>query len=247
MEEFDKQCLTQEIQVLSELRHEHIIRLHDVFDSDDHVRLVLEMVNGGELLDRLIQKTNYTEREARDVCKIVMEAIHHCHEHKIAHRDLKPENLLLTVRLLCVLNINVLNILYCICCCWWPKQTFSLCTILIYTHIINFQLLKSSEDDTTIKIADFGFAKHCPHDEGLKTQCGSAQHVAPEILKNVPYGTKVDMWALGVIHYTLTGGCPPFYAQTNQETFQKILKANVVFDDHLWGHVHEDCKEMIRG
>ena len=55
------------------------------------------------------------------------------------------------------------------------------------------------------------------------------------------------MWALGVIHYTLIGGVPPFYAPTNQATFQRILKAEVVFEDHLWGHVHEDCKDMIRG
>ena len=71
--------------------------------------------------------------------------------------------------------------------------------------------------------------------------------MAPEILHNVPYGTKVDMWALGVISYTLIGGVPPFYAPTNQATFQRILKAEVKFEDHLWGHVHEDCKEMIRG
>lgn len=202
MEEFDKKCLRQEIDVLSLLRHEHVIRLYDVFDCDAlHVQLVLEIVHGGELLDRLIEKTNYTEKEARDVCKIVMEAVAYCHENKIAHRDLKPENLLLT----------------------------------------------SATDDTTIKIADFGFAKYCPTDESLKTQCGSAQHVAPEILHNAAYGTKVDMWALGVIHYTLIGGYPPFYAGTNQATFQKILKADVVFEDTLWGHVHDDCKDMIRG
>ena len=110
MEEFDKKCLKQEIEVLRALKHDHIIRLYDVFDSgggdDDYysddnkdcfIHLVLEVVSGGELLDRLIEKTKYTEREARDVCKIVMEAVEYCHDHKIAHRDLKPENLLLTV------------------------------------------------------------------------------------------------------------------------------------------------------
>ena len=114
MEEFDKKCLKQEIEVLRELKHDHIIRLYDVFgdtgggcdddddcysedNSDCFIHLVLEVVSGGELLDRLIEKSKYTEREARDVCKIVMEAVDYCHEHKIAHRDLKPENLLLTV------------------------------------------------------------------------------------------------------------------------------------------------------
>jgi len=98
MEEFDQQCLKHEIDVLSELRHEHIIRLYDVFDEEDYIHLVLEKCGGGELLDRLIEKKQYNEREARDVCKIVMEAMKHCHDHKVAHRDLKAENLLLTVR-----------------------------------------------------------------------------------------------------------------------------------------------------
>ncbi|CAB9502563.1 MAP kinase-activated protein kinase 2 (Fragment) [Seminavis robusta] len=201
MEEFDKRCLTQEIASLSALNHPNVITLHDVFDGKDTVHMILEIVQGGELLGRLIQKKNYTEREARDVCKSVMEAMHHCHSHKIAHRDLKAENL----------------------------------------------LLASLDDDTTVKIADFGFAKYCPHDEALKTQCGSAQHVAPEILKNESYGTKVDMWALGVIHYTLIGGRPPFWAQEgNQATFQKILKRDFKFTDDLWGHVSDDCKDMIR-
>jgi len=71
--------------------------------------------------------------------------------------------------------------------------------------------------------------------------------VAPEILKNLAYGTKVDMWALGVIQYTLIGGIPPFYAASNQETFQKILKAKIEFPDELWGHVSQDCKDMIQG
>jgi len=97
MEEFDKRCLQQEIAALSELRHPHIIRLYDVFDSGtDQIQLVLEMVPGGELLDRLISKTTYTEREARDVCQVVANAINYCHSKKIAHRDLKPENLLLS-------------------------------------------------------------------------------------------------------------------------------------------------------
>ena len=52
-------------------------------------------MNGGELFDRVVKKTNYTEKEARDTCKILLETIGFCHGKLIAHRDLKPENLLL--------------------------------------------------------------------------------------------------------------------------------------------------------
>lgn len=54
---------------------------------------------GGELFDRIVQKSYYNEKEARDVCLILFDAMNYCHEHHVAHRDLKPENLLLTVSL----------------------------------------------------------------------------------------------------------------------------------------------------
>lgn len=113
MQEFDKMCLESEIAVLRELPpHPHIIQLFDVFDETDYIHLVLEKVDGGELLDRLIQKSNYTECEARDVCKIVMGAIGHCHDNRVAHRDLKPENLLLTVRSSILAVHSVPSLLY---------------------------------------------------------------------------------------------------------------------------------------
>lgn len=52
---------------------------------------------GGELFDRIVQKAYYNEKEARDVCKILLDALAYCHDRRVAHRDLKPENLLLVV------------------------------------------------------------------------------------------------------------------------------------------------------
>mmetsp|Transcript_66951 Transcript_66951/g.193497 ORF Transcript_66951/g.193497 Transcript_66951/m.193497 type:complete len:368 (-) Transcript_66951:90-1193(-) len=92
----DEIALKDEIEVLSELKHKHIIRLHDVFDEPQFYYLVTEKMMGGELFDRIVQKSYYNEKEARDVCVILFDAIRYCHKHKVAHRDLKPENLLLT-------------------------------------------------------------------------------------------------------------------------------------------------------
>ena len=79
------------------MEHAHIIRLYDVFEEPANYYLVTEKMSGGELFDRIVQKSYYNEREARDTCLILLSAIHHCHSKKVAHRDLKPENLLLTV------------------------------------------------------------------------------------------------------------------------------------------------------
>lgn len=92
----DEIALKDEIAVLTELKHKHIIRLYDVFDEQQFYYLVTEKMMGGELFDRIVQKSYYNEKEARDVCKILFDAMLYCHKHKVAHRDLKPENLLLT-------------------------------------------------------------------------------------------------------------------------------------------------------
>lgn len=76
--------------------HPHIIKLHDSYDVCSHVYLVTELMSGGDFGKR-IKKRRYNESEARDVCKILLEAVAYCHEHKVAHRDLKPANLLLKV------------------------------------------------------------------------------------------------------------------------------------------------------
>jgi len=91
----DEQALKDEIGVLRELDHDHIIRLFEVFDEPKHYYLVTEHMKGGELFDRIVQKAYYNEKEARDVCKILFQSLDYCHKKNIAHRDLKPENLLL--------------------------------------------------------------------------------------------------------------------------------------------------------
>ena len=57
-------------------------------------------------------------------------------------------------------------------------------------------LMATKEDDTNVKIADFGFAKRC-QERNLTSQCGSPGYVAPEILQKKKYGKPVDMWSAG--------------------------------------------------
>jgi calcium/calmodulin-dependent protein kinase I len=94
----DAKGLKQEISILQEIDHPNIIKLHDIFVETLRIYLVTEIMTGGELFDRIVQKEYYNENEARDVCKIMFGAIAYCHERKVAHRDLKPENLLLFSR-----------------------------------------------------------------------------------------------------------------------------------------------------
>ena len=56
--------------------------------------MILEIMTGGELFDRVVDKEHYSEKEAADTIRPVVDAIKYCHSLGIVHRDLKPENLL---------------------------------------------------------------------------------------------------------------------------------------------------------
>jgi serine/threonine protein kinase len=73
----------------------YIVQMHDAFEEGDHSYLVMDEMKGGDLLTRITQKECYSEIEARQVCRYLLEAVDYCHQHHVAHRDLKPENLLL--------------------------------------------------------------------------------------------------------------------------------------------------------
>lgn len=105
---------------------------------------------------------------------------------------------------------------------------------------------QSTDNDSNIKIADFGFAKKCLKPNSLTTQCGTPGYVAPEILEGTPYGTQADMWSLGVIVYILLGGYPPFIEQNQRELFRKIRKGQYQFHEEYWGQVSKGAKDLIR-
>lgn len=87
--------LQEEIKVLSDMQHDHIMCLHNVFVTINEYHLVTEFLEGGELFDRIVAKDSYTESEARDVCALIFNALNYMAKKRVAHRDLKPENLLL--------------------------------------------------------------------------------------------------------------------------------------------------------
>jgi serine/threonine protein kinase len=197
-----KQTLKDEVGALRLLRGgPHIIRLYDVFQEPDNVYLIFEEMKGGNLLSRIVEKEVYTEREARQVCKIAFTAINYCHHKKVAHRDVKPENFLLV----------------------------------------------EQGDDTSVKLADFAFAKKVLKENSLMTLCGTAQYVAPEILnqKNPGYDHRCDLWSLGVFAYVLLGGYPPFEGvQTDLAT--EIRSGIFEFHEEYWNDISKSAQEMIK-
>lgn len=92
----ERDALKDEIENLRKVRAgPNIVQLYEVFEEDTFCYLVTELMPGGELFDRIIEKRTFSEKEARDSVRCVLEALEYMHERRVAHRDLKPENLLL--------------------------------------------------------------------------------------------------------------------------------------------------------
>jgi len=85
-----------EIEIMRMIEHPNIISLHEVFEdkTTKKIYLVMELVTGGELFDRIVEKGSYSEKDASELISKVISAVRYLHKKGIIHRDLKPENLL---------------------------------------------------------------------------------------------------------------------------------------------------------
>lgn len=197
----DDAAIYDEVAILASLRHQYVVPLIDFFEEKDCYFIIMELMAGGDLFDRIGLKTSYSEKDARDLCRKMLEAMKYCHDFGVAHCDMKPKNL----------------------------------------------LLKSDENDSYIKLADFGFAARVHAPKTLTKQCGTPFFVAPEILTRAPYDHQSDLWSCGAIMYLLLSGNLPFMARSQKELFRKIVIGKFEFPDSDWGNVSEEAKDLVRG
>ena len=94
------QGLVREISILKEMKHKSIIQLVDVYEDAKYVHLVTELCQGGELFDRIVQKSGapgdgcFSERETARILFQILKSIRYMQRQNIVHRDIKPENIL---------------------------------------------------------------------------------------------------------------------------------------------------------
>ena len=92
------QMVYDELEMLQRLRHPHIVRFVDWFESRDKYYIITQLATGGELFDRICEKGKFTEKDASQTMRQVLEAVDYLHQNDVVHRDLKPENLLYVTR-----------------------------------------------------------------------------------------------------------------------------------------------------
>merc|ERR1711998_818126 len=85
----------KEISVMIRIQNPHCVRLFEVYETETEVQMVLELLAGADLFDRIIQKQKYSEEEGKQLIARVCLGVKHLHDQHVIHRDLKPENILL--------------------------------------------------------------------------------------------------------------------------------------------------------
>jgi serine/threonine protein kinase len=101
----EKKTLTETTEFTNELEilaacggHKHILDLHDIFEDQDNFYLLTDLLEGGELFDRICDMGVYTEAIAKNIIRPILDALRHIHSRQVLHRDVKPENLLLMTK-----------------------------------------------------------------------------------------------------------------------------------------------------
>ena len=159
------QNLEIEISILRTYRHPNIVCMHDVQKTDRHFYLILEYCGGGDVqhLIRSRQKGRLSERLTRRLMRDLASGLRFLWGQELIHRDIKPQNLLLTGPLpMEELAENP------------PIKSSESMSRSIHDENVGFSL----------KIADFGFARHLQTASLAETLCGSPLYMAPEILQH---------------------------------------------------------------
>ncbi len=91
-------AIEDEVQIMKHVNHPNCIAFHDMFESKEKIYIVMELLTGGELFDRIIDAGHFSETEAANCFKQIMDAVKYLHEIGIVHRDIKPENILYSTR-----------------------------------------------------------------------------------------------------------------------------------------------------
>ncbi|XP_029383864.1 phosphorylase b kinase gamma catalytic chain, liver/testis isoform [Echeneis naucrates] len=107
------------------------------------------------------------------------------------------------------------------------------------------------DDQGHIKLSDFGFSVQLQPGEKLRELCGTPGYLAPEILKcsmdetHPGYSQEVDLWACGVILFTLLAGSPPFWHRKQMLMLRMIMEGRYQFSSPEWDDRSDTVKDLI--
>lgn len=111
--------------------------------------------------------------------------------------------------------------------------------------------MANREEDAPPIVCDFGFARLPDYpDLHADSRIGTYSYMAPEIYESKSYGPPCDVWALGVVLYTMLSGYPPFWVEDENNVAalsQLIIDGSFYFHDDVWSGISDTAKALICG
>ncbi|GLD54520.1 serine/threonine-protein kinase H1-like protein [Lates japonicus] len=217
-----REVCTSELAVVQRVSHANVIQLIEVFQFPQRVYMVLELATGGELLERVVSRGHFTERDATQALRMVLAGVGYLHNLGITHRDLKPENLLY----------------------YHPGADSRLL-------VTDFGLATFGGTGKGSEVSDTDISERREQTGSerswfLRTTCGTPEYMAPEVLLRRPYSCAVDMWALGVITYIMLSGSMPFEDDSRTRLYRSIVRGKYSFHGDPWPSVSNLAKDFIQ-
>jgi Tol biopolymer transport system component len=212
------QRFEREAQVLASLNHPHIAAIHGVEDSTDVKALVLELVEGETLQERL-QRGPLPLEEALPVARQIAEALEAAHERGVVHRDLKPANVKLTpdgsVK---VLDFGLAKAL--------DPGTMGALSPSTSPTLMNSPTLTAAGTQMGVIL-------------------GTAAYMSPEQAKGRPVDKRADVWAYGALVYEMLTGERLFAGESVVETLAAVMRQDIDLG-RLPGEVPPALRELLR-
>ena len=83
-----------EISIMRKLNNPHLLKVYQVYETDHSIYMVMDLINGGELLNRVKETKDFSQKDLAKIMFFLLQALKDLHSKGIMHRDLKPENIL---------------------------------------------------------------------------------------------------------------------------------------------------------
>lgn len=177
------QKIYREIQILRQLDHPNIVRLHEMVETERHIGIILEYASGGELFDYILNHRYLKDNAARKLFAQLISGVGYLHRKGIVHRDLKLENLLLDR------NKNIII------------TDFGFANTFDPTDQLGEEIEYRLNDKDYINSLGLVGSDASRRGDLMQTSCGSPCYAAPELVvsDSLYTGRKVDVWSCGVI------------------------------------------------
>jgi len=206
----DKERLARferEAQLLAQLNHPNIAQIYGMETSGESHALVMELVEGPTLADRLAQGA-LPLAEALLLARQIAEALEEAHEKGIVHRDLKPQNVKASIEgKVKVLDFGLAKAM--------DPATGS--SVAASGDLLRSPTMMNSPTLTAV------------HGTQLGVILGTAAYMAPEQARGGAVDKRADIWAFGVVLFEMLTGQRLFDGETVSDTLAAVLQREIDF------------------